>query len=98
MLVTLYILFSAPSPPNNFMAVPLSPFAVELTWEEPTDLGGITTTILVVHGSNSLPLGEGAIIQEYIITFDTSPPTVERLSGDARSYTADIFQPETNFE
>ena len=33
---------TVPSPPTNFVANPLSPFEVELTWEEPTDLGGIT--------------------------------------------------------
>ena len=32
---------TVPSPPTNFIAKPLSPFEVELTWEEPTYLGGM---------------------------------------------------------
>ena len=41
---TLLCISVAPSAPNNVVTVPLSSFAVNVTWEVPTDMGGRAVT------------------------------------------------------
>ena len=94
------LLSTDPNPPQNFMAVSITPFEVQFTWEEPANTGGngIIILYLDIIFYTLLIYFSGCIIEFYTLTITTPSRPDVQLNGDVLSYTLENLNPDSEFE